>query len=748
MSGSTQCRAWGVALACAAVCWTGAGARAQLWESMGPAPITSNQYTGRISAIAASRTNASLYYVAGADAGVWKSVDAGVSWTPLTDTMPTAAIGALAVDPTNDQVLYAGTGEGNHANHSRYGLGVYKTIDGGATWSHLAEATFAGRCFTKLVIDPANTQRLFAAITRAGGFPTLGAAKGHPRRADPTGVYRSTDGGVTWTLLGGGLPSVDATDVALDPSNPQTVYAAIGHIFGSTSNGIYKSTNGGGTWTKLAGGLPTGMLGRISIAVAPSDPQTLYAMFTNTASATGGGASVLGVYRSTNGGSTWSSISSGADQATYGWFLSCVTVRPTVPTTAFFGGLTLARWTNGSSSTVTPPHVDLHALEWDAAGRLLAGDDGGVHRTSNLGSSWTSLNAGLGAIQFYAGLSTSPVNAEVVLGGMQDNGTALRDGSGWDHVVGGDGGWTQIDQSQPQRMFAEYQGTGALFRSTDGGASFSGVGGGLSGRNCFLPPYLIDPTNPQRMLYGTERVWVSTNGGSSFSPLSPDLSNGQGAIRALAIAPSNPQVVWAVTNDGNVQRSVNGGAAFTLVKSNHAGWFRVTREVTIHPTLPTTVYLAGAVFGTDQVQRTIDGGVSWQALDGDLPDLPVNVIAVDARSTPEVIFAGTDAGVYRSIDDGATWRKFGGGLPNACVIDLQVDTGRDRLIAGTQGRGAWRVSLACGADFDGSGFVDLEDYDAFVAAFLAGAGWADFDRSGFVDTDDFDRFVVAFEEGC
>ncbi len=720
----------------------------QIWTELGPAPINESQYVGRISAIAASRSNASLYYVAGADAGVWKSINAGASWTPVTDFMPTTAIGALAVDPTNDQVVYAGTGEGNHANHSRYGLGVYKTTNGGASWTQLAEATFAGRCFTRILVDPQNTQRLFAAVTRAGGFPTRAAAKGHPGATGPTGVFRSVDGGATWTLLAGGLPSVDATDLAIDPGNTQNVYAAIGSIFGSAQNGIYKSTNGGTTWTKLGGGLPTATMGRISIALAPSDPATLYTLITAPASAAGDGAGVLAVMRSTNSGATWSTFGAMADQSTYGWYLSAVSVRPTAASTVFFAGLTLIRYNGSSSSTVTPPHVDLHALEWDAAGRLLCGDDGGLHRSTNLGSSWTSLNAGLGTIQFYAGVSTSPSSEQTLLGGMQDNGSALRGAGGWESVTGGDGGWTQIDQARPLRMFTESQGTGNLYRSTDGGGTFNTVSSGISGRNAFFPPYVIDPANPDRMLYGTEKVFRSTNGGTSWTAISGDLSNGQGAIRALAIAPTNSNIVWAVTNDGNVQRSTNGGAAFTLVRTGQPGWPRVTRELVIDPVNPSTVYLAGAVFGVDQVLRTTDSGTTWHSLDGNLPDIPVNVVAVDARTTPSTLYAGTDAGVYRSIDDGATWKRFAANLPNACVIDLRLDVPRDRLVAATQGRGAWTVSLACRADFDGSGFVDLEDYDAFVAAFIAGETWADFDRTGFVDTDDFDRFVEAFEAGC
>lgn len=726
-------------------------AMAQQWHELGPAPITNGAYTGRVSAIACSPTDANRYFVAGADGGVWRTDDGGTTWTPLTDFMPTTAIGALAIDPVDENIVYAGTGEGNHANHSRYGLGLYKSLDGGATWSRHADEIFAGRCFTKLVINPQDPRVLYASITRAGGFPEMAAAKGHPQRFGPLGVFRSADGGLTWTHLAGGLPNQAATDLAIDPVNPSTVYAAVGYIFGSPSNGIYKTTNGGDTWTKLTVGLPTSTVGRISIALALTDPSRLYALITRPADAAGGGASTLGAFRSLDAGATWSSIGGGTSQATYGWYLSAVSVSPTESNTVFFAGFDLTRWTNGSSATVTPPHVDLHALAWDAAGRLVAGDDGGVHRSANLGGSWQSLNVGLGLIQFYAGLSTHPTNELVVFGGTQDNGSNRRNAAGlaWVRVTGGDGGWTQLDQLDPSRVFTEAQGTGSLYRSTNGGQNFSFSGNGIFGRNCFLPPYVIDPTDSNRILYGTERVFRSLNGGGSWTPLSPDLSDGAGAIRALAIAPSDPSVVYAATNDGNVQVSTDGGATFTLIADNIPGWPRVTREIFVHPTDAARMYLAVAYFGTSQVRRTPDMGATWETLDGDLPDIPVNVLAVDPRTQPDTLYAGTDAGLYRSADDGATWRRYGVGLPHGAVIDIRLETARDRLVVGTQGRGAWSVSIApCPADFDGNGTVEVQDFLAFLNAYASGEARADVNADGDVNVQDFLAFLSLYAAAC
>jgi photosystem II stability/assembly factor-like uncharacterized protein len=714
------------------------------WKELGPAPtVGDDAYTGRVSALACSPSDPYLYFAAGADGGVWRTTNGGLSWMPRTDDMPSSAMGALALDPTNEDVIYAGTGEANYANHSRYGLGLYKSTDGGDTWVQLAEDTFGGRCFSKILVDPTNSQTVYAPITRAGGFPEMAAAKGHPGATGSLGVFRSDDSGVTWTQLTNGLPNLSATDLAMDPADPSILYAGIGRIFGHSDNGIYRTTDGGASWSKLAGGLPTANVGRISVAVAPSMPDRLYALITRPATTSGGDASTLGAYRSDDGGVSWMQIPVPSIQATYGWYLSVVSVSPTNPDIVFMGGVSLVRSTNAGSNwqTVTPPHVDMHALVWDAAGHLLCGNDGGMHRTSDLGNTWMALNDGFGVIQFYAGLDTHPTNQHFILGGTQDNGSNRRDSDSltWTQVFGGDGGWTQIDQSAPNRLFVEYQGSGNLYRSTDGGNNFSWSGSGINSydRNCFLPPYLIDPTNPSRMLYGTHRVYRSLNGGSSWSAISGDLTNGSGAIRTLAFAPSDPNVVYAATNDGNVLVSLDGGVNFELIASEVPGWPRVTREIFVDPTDALTMYLAVAYYGETQIRRTRDGGQSWETLDATLPDTPVNTVAVDVRGPRPVIYAGTDANLYRSLNDGDSWQVFGEGLPNAAVIDLRLDIERGRLIAATQGRGAWAIPIVepIGGDLDGDGDVDLADLSILLGGYGCTGGHCTGDIDGDGDTD-------------
>jgi len=685
-------------VACFVLASTGAG-RGQDWTELGPAPIANGPYTGRVAAIAPSTKDANRYYVGGADGGVWRTTDGGANWSPIGDRLPCTAVGALAVDPVDDRVVYAGMGEANFAHHSRYGLGIAKSTDGGASWAVYGATQLGGRCVSRLRIDPKDPRRLYASSTRAGGFlPPRAAARGHPGVNGPIGVWLSRDAGSTWQQLGNGIPTdLSATDLALDPANSSVVYAAFGDIFGDSRNGIYKSTDGGTSWGKLSG-LPT-FPGRVSIAVAPSRPQRLYAVFVRPASPDSGGAATMAAYKSDDAGLSWGQLTSaGSFQATYGWYLSVVSVRPTDPDVVLFGGLTLRVSVNagGSFATRTPPHVDLHALEWDANGRLLCGDDGGVHRSDDLGLRWTSLNANLGLVQIYAGISLHPSQPNTIYAGFQDNGSARRtSGLSWTSFLGGDGGYTGIDPTAT-RVFAEVQGTGTIFRSVNN-SSFASSGSGINGgdRNCFLCPYEIDPQDGMRMLYGTQRVYLSTNGGQSWSALSPDLTGGaSAAIHGLAIAPSDGRWIYVKTNDGRVQVSEDGGASWQLRRSGVPGWFRTTRPFAIHPQDPKRVWLAVGWFGVEQLLASDDGGRSWRSIDGNLPDVPVHCTGVDTRyGEPPLVYAGTDRGVWRTVDGGKTWEQYGRGLPNVPVIDLRLDPARTRVVVATQGRGVWQSKL-------------------------------------------------------
>jgi photosystem II stability/assembly factor-like uncharacterized protein len=545
----------------------------------------------------------------------------------------------------------------------------------------------------------------------------------------------------------------------MDPVDAGVLYAAVGDVFGSTENGVYKSIDGGESWSALANGLPTG-IGRISIAVAPSLPQRLYALLTNPSDAFGGGATIRGIYRSDDGGASWTPTNPGGTlQATYGWYLSTILVDPTLPDRFFAGGVSLIRSTNGGDSyvSVTPPHVDLHAMAYDAANRLVVGDDGGIHRTTNAGGSWIHRNNGLGWIQFYPGLSVHPTNDLFLIGGTQDNGSNWRETatSSWFQVLGGDGGFTALHPDNPATVFAEFQGSGNLFRSTNGGPFFdSGLGIDVADRHCFVPPIVYSPANTQQLLYGTHRVYRSTNNGATWVPISGDLTGGPpAAIRCLAIAPSNDQIVYAAANDGRVLVSENGGVNWTLRLTGVPGWPRVTRQLAVDPMDDATAYLSVGWFGTDRIRKTTDRGVTWSSLNGDLPDIPANAVAVRRVATGSFLFLGTDAGAYVSSGENR-WSRLGEGMPNSPISDVIVDAPHDRLIVATLGRGAWSLPLPGTSDADADGDLDMIDFDSwqscysgsreadgFVPPDAACLQTFDVDRDGDVDSFETNGFV-------
>jgi photosystem II stability/assembly factor-like uncharacterized protein len=310
-------------------------------------------------------------------------------------------------------------------------------------------------------------------------------------------------------------------------------------------------------------------------------------------------------------------------------------------------------------------------------------------------------------VQFYPGLSLFPHHPEVVVGGTQDNGTILRLGPEWPEsewawvrIFGGDGGYTAVKPDDPDVIFVEYQGTDNLYRSTNGGYSFqhSAVGIDPDDRNCFLPPVVFDPANPNRLLFATHRIYESTDVGLRWRPISDDLTGGPpAAVRALVIAPSNSNVVYAMTNDGRVLVSTNAGAEWTLIREGVAGWPRVTRQLAVDPLRPAQLYVAVGSFDSERVLATYDRGATWKAIGKGLPNVPVNTVGVyrPAGGQP-LILVGTDIGVYLSRNRGASWEKYGTRLPRAVVMDIVVDPDRQRVVVSTLGRGMWTTALPSG----------------------------------------------------
>ncbi len=629
-------------------------ARAE-WKELGPSPL-GNGDSGRVISVAPHPTDGDIFFLGAATGGVWKYQSG--AYTPLTDRMPFGAIGAVAIDPRNPSV----------------------STDGGANWTVLGGPTFGGRAISKIIVSPTNGQIVYAAVTRGGdGYPGgITATKDHPGASGPMGVFRSSDGGATWAPLTSGIPAVAASDLAMVPADPNTVYAAIGSALGNPGNGIYKTTNGGDSWTKLGGGLPTST-GRITLAMAPSNPSRLYAAMAGPGNDSSAAASRgLGVFVTSNAGTTWTATNPGD--------------------------------AGGNYSNVTALHTDNHAFAFLANGDLLVGQDGGINRSSNGGDTWTRQNAGLAITQLYAGISIHPGQANFILGGFQDNGTNLRGAtnSAWRRVLGGDGGYTALHPLDPMVMFAEIYDATNLYRSTNAGQSFQPASNGISGndRTAFYDLIVATPDDPKTLLLATHRVYKSTNQGTSWTPISGDLTGGApAAIRALAVAPTNAQIVWAATNDDRVLVSTNGGVNFTR-KLDAPGWKRVTREIAIAPWDDKVAFVAVPRFGVDQVRMTKNLGDAWTGIDGDLPDVPANTVDAAVVGGQQMIFVGTDRGVYFSCNEGQHWALLGQALPNTMVSDVRYDATFKRVIASTMGRGVWSIEEPTAANCTGPGGID------------------------------------------
>lgn len=450
------------------------------WTAVGPAsiqegPSGSPLVSGRLTGIAANPTNANVIYVAAAGGGVWKTINGGTSWTPLTDGQSTLFMGAIALAPSSPNTIYAGTGEANNSGDSFYGRGVLKSTDGGTTWKLLGTTLFNHVAISKIVVDPTNANTVYVAID--------GNASNGSFSSGNVGVWKSTDGGTTWKNTTTGIANVDHnvddfSDLVIDPVSPQTLYTAVGTYYGARGNGIYKTTNGGTSWA-FAGDAPKGAgLGRITLAISKTSDQTLYASISNPNFSGGHFGELLEMLKTTNGGAHWTPLSNtpnymGSNGFGQGWYDTTLAVDPTNANVVFAGGSGnggspgIIESTNGGATwsdiydVLTGPHSDDHALVFDDNDKLLDGNDGGIWRLANpapASAQWTDLNSNLQVTQF-TGIALHPTDPNTAYGGSQDNGTEKFTGSlTWTLSAGGDGGFVRVDSSNPNTVYHEFTG--------------------------------------------------------------------------------------------------------------------------------------------------------------------------------------------------------------------------------------------------------------------------------------------------
>ncbi|MCI0437157.1 MAG: hypothetical protein L0271_26505 [Gemmatimonadetes bacterium] len=664
---------------------------AAVWSPIGPAPITTGS-SGRLTTIAAHPTNADVLYIGGAQGGVWKTTNGGLDWTPLTDGECSLAMGSIALDPANPDIVYAGTGELHFSGDSYYGCGVLRSTDAGVTWTQLGASTFdtntGGARISKVIVDP-----------RGAGSATTSTVYA----SSSFGVHKSTDSGVTWRRTLDGV----ATDLVQHATSPNTLWAALGVPSGNTANGVYRSDDGGETWVRQPTGFASLDVGRIALAHAPSTSGTLYAAVQDGFGGGGNDGRLLGVWKTTDGGANWVKlVAAGADCGTQCWYDLAIITDPLDPNTVYFGGISLYRSNDGGAqftNIINGIHVDQHAFAFtpqDPA-TLYVGNDGGIFRTRNRGVSWTSLNTNLAITQFYSGVSLHPAEGGYALGGTQDNGTLeFRGSPAWDLVLGADGGFTAIDYVDPTISYAETQWTaGSTFggpRRRFGQGSFERMAAGIDAndRALFIPPLVMDPVDPRTLYFGTFRVYRTTNTAESWTPISPDLSStANGRVASIAPSRSSPGTIYVGMTDGTLQLTQDGGAQWTVRSSGIPQ--RVITDIAVDPADPSIAVAVVSGFNTGHAFRTSNFGQSWQDISGNLPDMPV--LAVITHETLGAdIFIGTDLGVFRSSDLGATWTPLVDGLPNVAVFDIAYRVATGELVAGTHGRGmfTFRASLA------------------------------------------------------
>src|ERR1044071_3742374 len=471
------------------------------WVSVGPAPLNpqSTPTSGRIADVAVNPRNSNHWLIGAAQGGVWETRDAGVTWTPKTDDQASLAMGAIAFAPSDTNIIYAGTGEGVNSADAYAGLGLLKSTDAGKSWQLLATSYFAKVSFKDLKVDPANSDILLAATVRG----LAGVSSGLLPSPPPVGIYKSIDGGITWSLkldakiklMGGGW------GIESFPDNFNQHYAAAGSVFGNPSiNGVYRTIDAGENWPLVLGPWSnfTDRVERVELALAPSNPNILYVSTQDAVTDNNGTpGGLLGVWKTTNAWAavpTWTQLPSPSGTSSRFWYNHKIIVDPANPEIVYLGEVELWRYNGTSWADVTANlHSDQHTMAW-VGNRLIAGNDGGLWSSTNGGSSWSNHNSNLAITQFYQG-SAHPLNPNFALGGSQDNGTEIWDGPrAWHSVFFGDGGYSAIAANRPDTDWAVSSETLNIYRTTDGGASFSLAPPGIDRWNgLFIAPFQKRP---------------------------------------------------------------------------------------------------------------------------------------------------------------------------------------------------------------------------------------------------------------
>lgn len=690
---------------------------------------------GRIDEVICPRQQPNTIYVASATGGVWKSTDAGTTWRAIFDSEPVSSIGAIAVAPSDPSIVWVGTGEANNRQTSSWGDGVYKSTDGGLTWTHMGLPD--SYQISRIVIDPSNSQVVYVAVL--GNLWDAGGERG---------LYKTEDGGKSWQRVLHVDDNTGIADVEMDPHSPRTLFAAAyerrrtvyGFNGGGPSSALYKSTDGGASWQKLHRGLPYengGETGRIGVSIYPRNPQIVYARVEYASAGTANDRG--GVYRSTDGGLTWEKRSSLDPRPSY---FPQILVDPNNYLRVWLPGGGLAHSDDGGKTFEPDPskqglqtiHADFHTvwIDPDDSNYMIAGSDGGVYTSHNAGDTWDYINT-IPVGQVYA-VATDTEIPYHICGGFQDNGSwcgpsLTRNPLGitnedWYRVMDGDGFHAVPDPTDANLVFVDAQ-NGKLIRlnrRTNEWALIRPLEPDLDS-----PPYRWQWNSPlvataQGHLYvAANVVFRSTDAGNSWTRISPNLTAnadptklpilgempskkmierdyGAGTypcITSLAVSPLDEQVIWAGTEDGNLQVTRDGGKNWT----NVAGAAGLPKSVYVS-SVAASHFAQGTVYATFDghrngdfgiyVFRSEDYGKSWQRIVNGLPDDrgTAQVIREDPTN-PQLLFLGTEFALYASFDRGENWIRLQSNFPSVIVDDIAIEPRFHDLIVATHGRAFW-----------------------------------------------------------
>lgn len=636
-------------------------ATAANWIPLGPSgwnrTTSWNPGTGRLTYLAIHPSNEQVIYVCSPGGGIWKTSNGGTNWIPLTDQNASWMTAyAITIDPVNTNIVYAGM-----ANNA----GVIKSTDGGSNWT----STGAGPSGTvrKILIHPSANNIVFAAATN--------------------GIWRSVNAGTSWTQVHSGSKE----DIEFKPDDLNIMYASGGDVYRSTNNGV--------SWTQV--GVAEGITntGRTLVAVSPANPNIVYAVQAS-------GSSFGRLYKSTDAGISFTTTvvgnpgsgtnyfgyeSSGAGTGGQAGYDMAMDISPVNANDVYIAGIICWRSTNGGTSftpltewflpnTLGYNHADVHGLFW-VNSTLYSLSDGGIYKSTDNGDNWTDLSPGLNIRQFYR-IANSQVNQNIITGGAQDNGSVARQSSGnWVDWLGADGMEGLVSPTDPLKIWGTSQ-NGALYRSVNGGNTYSGLGQPSSGQ--WVTPLWIHPTNETILYGGWTGVYKSTNSGSTWTNISAGTIST--SLADLAVSPSNPNYIYA-SNGSILYVTTNDGVTWATRTAP-----ATINDIAIDPTNPDKIWIA-CNSTSNRILVSTDAGATFTNISSNLPAIVARTVVVDDQ-VPRNIYVGMNIGVYHKLEPDAGWGNYSDNLPLVAVNELEIQKAAGKLRVATYGRGVWESPLA------------------------------------------------------